>query len=109
MLVNVTSMRPPRVRTPALRLPLGPRVASPIARAAGFLAGVVVAGAVLVAAMPWTPWMRASVAMILVAGAGALYHALARRRRPPAGWLVVDHQGVKRAGKPPLVGWNDPF
>jgi hypothetical protein len=109
MLLNTTSMPDPRVRPPALRLPLGPRVASPLARAAGLLAGIVVLGAVVVALMPWTPWVRAAVGVVLVGLSGGLHHALSRRRRPPAGWLVVDHQGVKRPGQPPLVGWSMPF
>ena len=98
-----------RPRPVALRLPLGPRVGSPLAKAAGALAGLVVVAAVVVALMPWTPWARASIDVVLVGLAGGLHHALARRRRPPAGWLVVDHQGVKRPGEPPLVGWSTPF
>jgi hypothetical protein len=98
-----------RPRAQALRLPLGPRVASPLAKAAGLLAGMVVLAAVVVAVMPWAAWVRATAGVALVGVAGALHHALSRRRRPPAGWLVVDHQGVKRPGEPPLVGWRDPF
>ena len=109
MLLNKTSMGEARTRVPALRLPLGPRVGSPLAKAAGLLAGIVVVAAVVVALMPWTPWVRAAVGVVLVGLAGGLHHALARRRRPPAGWLVVDHQGVKRPGEPPLVGWSAPF
>jgi hypothetical protein len=102
-------MPDPRVRLAPLRLPLGPRVASPLARAAGVLAGIVVLAAVVVAMMPWTTWLRASVGVVLVGLAGGLHHALSRRRRPPAGWLVVDHVGVKRPGEAPLVGWTAPF
>lgn len=98
-----------RARAPALRLPLGPRVASPLAKAAGALAGLVVLAAVAVSVAPWAPWVRATVALGLVAVAGVLHHTLSRRRRPPAGWLVVNHQGVKRPGEPPLVGWREPF
>jgi hypothetical protein len=102
-------MRASRVRTPALWLPLGPREASALARAAGLLAAVSVAVAVLVAVMPWAMWTRAGLAFFLVALAGGLHPVLAARRRPPAGWLVLDHQGVKTPGAPPLVVWAEPF
>jgi hypothetical protein len=69
----------------------------------------VVLAAIVVALMPWTPWIRALAGVALVGLAGGLHHALARRRRPPAGWLVVDQQGVKRPGEAPLVGWTAPF
>ena len=92
-----------------LRLPLGPREASPLAKAAGIFAGLVVAAAVVVAMMPWTAWVRATAALALVALAGALHHVLARRRRPPAGWLTVDDQGVKRPGEKLLVDWREPM
>jgi hypothetical protein len=84
-------------------------VESPLAKAAGWIAGAVVLGAVAVALTAWSPWVRAGLGVGLVALAGGLHHALARRRRPPAGWLVVDQQGVKRPGEAPLVGWNAPF
>jgi hypothetical protein len=70
---------------------------------------MVVLVAVVVALLPWSPWLRGVVGVLLVGLAGGLHHALARRRRPPAGWLVVDQQGVKRPGEPPLVGWTTPF
>ena len=109
MLLKGTSMREPRPQLPALRLPLGPRVGSRLAKAAGWIAGAVVLAAVVVALMPWSPWVRAVIGVVLVGLAGGLHHALARRRRPPAGWLMVDHQGVKRPGEPALVGWSAPF
>jgi hypothetical protein len=97
-----------RMRAP-LRLALGPRAASPIAKLAGALAAVVVGAAVVVAMMPWTAWVRAAAAIALVALAGAVHHVLARRRRPPAGWLTVDEEGVKRPGDRVLVDWREPF
>jgi hypothetical protein len=84
-------------------------VASPLAKAAGLLAGLVVAAAVVVAMTPWTAWVRAAAGVALVTFAGVLHHLISRRRRPPAGWLVVDHQGVRRPGEPPLVSWTEPF
>lgn len=91
------------------RFPLGPRKASPVARMAGVLAGVFVAAAVAVAMAPWTVTTRAAVAVALVAVAGVVHHLVSRRREPPAGWLTVDDQGVKRAGDPMLVDWREPL
>jgi hypothetical protein len=102
-------MRAAHVSTPTVRFPLGPRVASSLARAAGLIAAVVVALAVLVAMMPWTGGMRAGLAAVLVALAGTLHHVLAGRRRPPVGWLVLDPHGVKRLGEAPLLRWAEPF
>jgi len=103
-------MRPLRPRAPTLRLPLGPRVASPGARAAIPLAAALVVVAVAVALGPWVSWARAGVALVLVAAAGALHHTLARRREPPRGWLVLDEVGVRRHGsEAPLVEWREPF
>jgi hypothetical protein len=65
--------------------------------------------AVVVALTPYSEWARAVAAVGLVALAGILHHTLARRRRPPLGWLMVDHQGVRRAGEPLLVQWAEPF
>jgi hypothetical protein len=70
---------------------------------------MVVALAVLVAVMPWAVGIRAALAILLVVLAGCLHHVLAGRRRPPMGWLVLDHQGVARPGETPLVGWTEPF
>src|SRR5579872_3510776 len=92
-----------------LRLPLGPREAAPIARAAGVLAGLLVAASVAVALTPWPLAVRAGVAAALVALAGVAHHVVSRRRRPPAGWLTVDEQGVKRPGDRPLVDWREPL
>jgi hypothetical protein len=91
------------------RFPLGPRVASPLAKAAGALAGIVVLAAVVVATMPWSAWVRAVAATALVGLAAALHHVLARRRRPPAGWLTVDDEGLKRPGERVLADWRDPL
>jgi hypothetical protein len=102
-------MRASRVRSPPLWLPLGPRQASPLAKAAGLIAAGVVAMAVLVAVTPWAMGVRAALALSLVALAGAFHPVLARRRRPPAGWLVLGRRGVKRPGQPPVVDWADPF
>jgi hypothetical protein len=103
-------MRSPRLRHPTLRLPLGPRVASPAAKAAAPLAIAIVALAVVVAMTPWAAWLRASASGALVAVGGVLHHLLARRRRPPKGWLVLDDVGVKRHGADAaLVEWREPF
>jgi hypothetical protein len=102
-------MRSSRVRIPELKLPLGPRVASSLGKSGAPVAAGLVATAVLAALMPWPVWLRVVAALALVALAGALHHALARRRRPPLGWLVLDRQGVKRAGDAPLVRWTEPF
>jgi hypothetical protein len=96
------------MRSP-LRLPLGPRVASPVAKMAGVLAGLLVAAAVAVAMTGLNVWARAGLALALVALAGVTHHVVSRRRRPPAGWLTVDEQGVKRPGDRPLVDWRDPL
>jgi hypothetical protein len=99
-----------RVRHPTLRLPLGPRVASAAAKAAAPVALAIVAVAVAIALTSWAVWVRAGVAVALVAVAGAVHHALARRHRPPAGWLVIDDAGMKRHGTDaPLVEWREPF
>lgn len=90
-----------------LRLPLGPRVEAPIAKAAGVLAGIVVALAIAVATLPWAAWVRAALAIALVVVAGVLHHVLSRRRRPPAGWLVVDDEGIKRDRL--LLDWREPL
>jgi hypothetical protein len=84
-------------------------VASPLARAAGPVAGLIVGIAVVVALMPYAAWLRAVVAVLLITLAGGLHHALVRRRRPPLGWLVVDQQGIQRQGEPALVQWSEPF
>jgi hypothetical protein len=103
-------MRPLRTRHPTLRLPLGPRLASPAAKAAIPLAAAVVILAVLVAMGPWAPWVRSAAVVGLVAIAGAVHHALARGRRPPRGWLVLDDVGVRRHGtEAHLVEWREPF
>src|ERR1700734_4507363 len=104
-----THMPASRVRSPALWLPLGARQASALAKAAGVIAAGMVAMAVLVAVTPWAMGVRAALALSLVALAGAFHPVLARRRRPPAGWLVLDHRGVTRPGQPPVVDWADPF
>lgn len=91
------------------KLPLGPRVAAPLAKAAGPVAGLVVAVAVVVAVLPVGLLARAIAALLLVALAGVLHHALSRRRRPPAGWLTVDDEGVKRPGDRTLVDWREPL
>ena len=92
------------------KLPLGPRVASPLAKAAGPLAGVLVAAAIAVAVMlPWGAWARAGAALGLVTLAGVAHHVLSRRRRPPAGWLTIDDEGVKRPGDRALLEWREPL
>jgi hypothetical protein len=93
-----------------LRLPLGPRVPAFAARVAGVAAAVVVAGAVAVALTPWPVWVRAAAAVLLVGFAAVVHRVLARRRRPPLGWLVVDHEGIRRhESDAPLLVWRDPF
>ena len=93
----------------ALRLPLGPRVASRAARLAWLAAAVPVIASVLVALGPGSIFLRAAGALGLIVAAGVLHQGLARRRRPPAGWLVIDAQGVRRPGATPLLDWREPF
>jgi hypothetical protein len=103
------SMRIARAH-PMLRLPLGPRVPSLAARAAGLAAAVVIAVAIVVAMMPWGVYARAGVSTLLVATAALVHRVLARRRRPPVGWLLVDGEGLKRDGSDaPVLVWRDPL
>jgi hypothetical protein len=94
---------------PPLRLPLGPRVASPAAKLAWVAALVLVVGAVAVALAPWAMAPRAAGALGLILASGLVHHVLARRRQPPAGWLVIDRLGVRRPGDKALVEWREPF
>jgi hypothetical protein len=105
-------MQEVRVHSASLRLPLGPRDGASSVRAAGVVACLVVAGAVAVAVGPWAAWIRALLTVGLVVLAGWLHRVIARMRRPPHGWLVVDDQGVRRLGLPDesmVVDWQEPF
>ena len=92
-----------------LLLPLGPRQASSVAKAAGPVAGVLVVLAIAVALLPWRADLRAGIALGLVVLAGLAHHVLSRRRRPPAGWLTVDDQGIRRPGDRALADWREPL
>jgi hypothetical protein len=70
---------------------------------------VFVVAAVLVALAPWALAPRAAGALGLILAAGLVHHVLARRRQPPAGWLVADGQGVRRPSEKHLVLWREPF
>jgi hypothetical protein len=85
-------------------------VASPAAKAAGPVALGIVVLAVAVALTAWPLWSRAGAIVALVAIAGVIHQSLSRRRRPPAGWLVLDDGGMRRSGAAaPLVEWRDAF
>jgi hypothetical protein len=85
-------------------------VASSGAKAAAPLALCIVAGAMAIALTTWPVWVRAGLALVLVGAAGVVHHTLARRHRPPVGWLVLDDAGMKRQGTDaPLVEWREPF
>ena len=108
MLLKVT-MSASGSRPPTLRLPLGPRVAAPAARAASVVALVFVAAAVAMALAPWAIAPRAAGALGLIVTAAVAHHVLSRRRRPPAGWLSVEGQVLRRPGEAAIVEWREPF
>jgi hypothetical protein len=96
-----------------MKLALGPRAPAPAARVATAVAVVLVAAAIALALLlPFAVWMRACVAVALVACAAAAHHALSRRMHPPRGWLVLDAQAIRRVepGKEAkLVSVREPF
>jgi hypothetical protein len=101
-----------RNRPETLRLPLGLRTATGSARASSALAAVLVVCAVIGAVAPWSAWLRASLAGVLVVLAGAVHHTLGIRKRPPLGWLVLDDEGMhrnERGRATTLVMWSEPF
>jgi hypothetical protein len=105
-------MQDARARSATLRLPLGAANGTSSSRAAGTVASLLVACAVAVAVAPWAAWFRALSTMALVAIAGWLHGVIARKRRPPDGWLVVDEQGVRRVGlqnESIVLDWQEPF
>lgn len=106
-------MRDVRSAPGALKLALGPRAPAPAAKLASVVALVLVAGAIgLALLLPAALWVRAAVALALVAGAGVAHHLLSRRMHPPRGWLVLDGQSIRRVepGKEAqLVALREPF
>jgi hypothetical protein len=95
-----------------MRLPLGPRVSGGSPFVAGGLAFALVVTAVAVAIGPGSAALHAVAALVLVALAGFVSHALGRRQQPPRGWLVVDGAGLHRIDRgraATLIDWNEPF
>jgi len=97
----------------ALKLALGPRAPAPAARAASAVAIILIVAAIALAvALPLTVWLRAGIAVALVACAAAAHHLLSRRMHPPRGWLVLDGLVIRRVepGKESkLVSLREPF
>ena len=106
-------MRDVRSVPGALRLPLGPRAPAPAAKVATVVAVVLVAAAIALALLlPVAVWLRAGIALALVACAAATHHVMSRRMQPPHGWLVVDGHVIRRIepGKETkLVTLREPF
>ncbi|HEX8791688.1 MAG TPA: hypothetical protein VF765_12120 [Polyangiaceae bacterium] len=106
-------MRDVRSAPGALKLALGPRAPAPAARMASIVAALLVAAAIALAlVLPFAVWMRAGVALALVAGAAAAHHLLSRRMQPPHGWLVLDAQTIRRVEpgrESKLVALREPF
>lgn len=97
----------------ALKLALGPRAPAAGAKAATGVAVVLVLSAIaLTVLLPAAVWLRAGIAVVLVACAAAAHHALSRRLQPPRGWLVLDAQGIRRVEpgrETKLVALREPF
>ncbi len=105
-------MRRSRAVSETVRLPLGPFVAPASAWATAPIPFLFVVCAIGAALAPWSPWMRGSLALGLVALGAAIHRALGRRRKPPAGWLVADEEGLHRIERTrgfTLVKWQEPF
>jgi hypothetical protein len=108
-------MHEPRRRPEPLHLPLGAAAPAISAKVVStVLAAALVGGAVTVAVGPESiaSWVRAAMALVLVAVAGAQFNALSRRRRPTTRWLAVDERGVHRSagsGARTVVDWREPF
>jgi hypothetical protein len=96
-----------------LRLPLGTgdvRASALGAAAAGVLVAIALAVAI-VPAVPGALWVRASLALALVALAGVVHHGL-QHRKPPPGWVTVDPEGVHRVEQgqtSTLADFDGPF
>jgi hypothetical protein len=94
--------------TATLRLPLGTGDA-PASAVGAAGAGVLVAIALALAIVPGVPGalgVRASLAIALVAVAGAIHRRL-QHRKPPRGWVTVDTKGVHRIEQGKLTALAD--
>jgi hypothetical protein len=106
-------MRDVRAAPGALKLPLGPCAPAAAAKAANAVAVMLVLAAIALAVLlPVAVWLRAGIALALVASAAAAHHVLSRRVHPPRGWLVFDAQGMRRiepGRDAKLVALREPF
>jgi len=101
-----------------MRAPLGLRPKLGAARASGPLAVAILVLAVGTAVVPVPGlaargWQWRAIAAAALVGLSAWVHqALAKRRPPPKGWLVVDDRGahrLERGRTTELVDWSQPF